>query len=524
LSILRNLFQGIFASRRDPKPDPEESASRGWAAVRAGRAGEAERIADAVIAGGRLPDGARGSVHWLRALARARQRKFVDALADYDIALERLPDSVQCRLDHCAALHVLGRFEEALGTLNAALKIDPKHKVALHNRGLVLRELARLDEAEASIRTALECDGDYHDARASLTMILIEQGRLDEAAREVDIVAAAEPQHAQLRWNRAVLLLLRGQFAAGWRDYECRLERPEHYPRPYRFPRWDGQPLAGASLLITAEQGLGDEILFASCFNEAIERARHCVIECEPRLQALFQRSFPSARVVGAKLESEPGWLKDAADVAAQIPAGSLPRMFRNDVTQFPAHRGYLAADPASVAAWRARLDRLGSGMKVGIAWTGGAMKTRRRTRSVALAEWLPILRVPGTHWVSLQYMDSGAEIEQLAATHGIEVHDWLERGADYDETASLVAALDLVITVTTALVHLAGALGKSVWVLVPANPEWRYMESGTTSPWYPSARLFRQSRLSDWSPVIDEVAAALSSAASRQDARKSPT
>ena len=512
MSILRSLFRGIFPQRKEVRSDPEETVTRGWASVRSGRVVEAEQIADAVIAGGSLADHTKAAVYWLRALARARQRKFVDALADYDVALERLPNSVDCRIDQCATLHILGRFEEALAAMEAALAIDPRHKVARHNRGLILRELARLDEADAAIREALVCDENYHDARASLAMILIEQGRLEEAAQAVAAVAAANPQHANMRWNRAVLQLLRGEFAPGWNDYECRLERPEHYRRPYRFPRWDGQPLAGASLLIAAEQGLGDEILFASCFNEAMERAGHCVIECEPRLQGLFARSFPSARVVGSKLESEPGWLKEGTDVEAQIPAGSLPGMFRNGVTQFPSHHGYLAADPLQVDAWRGRLDGLGTGLKVGIAWTGGAMKTRRSSRSLALEQWLPILRMNGAHFVSLQYMDSHAEIEQLAAAHGLEVHDWLERNADYDGTAALVSALDLVITVTTALVHLSGALGKPVWVLVPANPEWRYMASGTTSPWYPSARLFRQERLNDWSPVIDDVVAALSS------------
>ena len=514
MSILRNLVRGLVGGRvprNTAESNTPETLASGWKALRSGESKEAERTAEVLIAAGVGDDRSIAGAHWLRAVTRAHRSDFLGALADYDTALEFIAESINCRLGRCAVLHVLERFDEALAAAEEVLEIDPQNKIAHNYRGLMLRELARLDEAETALRRSLQLDPGYHDARANLAMILIEQGRLDDAHREIVTVAAATPQHAHMRWNRATLHLLRGEFAAGWRDYESRIERPEHYGRPYRFPRWSGEALDAGSLLIIAEQGIGDEILFASCFNDAIERAGHCVIECEPRLSGLFARSFPNARVIGSKNEARPVWLSDETRVAAQIEAGSLPGLFRNDVGQFPAHRGYLHADPVRVNAWRARLDALGGALKIGLSWTGGSMKTRRSTRSVPLEQWLPILSMQGNHYVSLQYVDSRKEIAEFAAAHRIQVHDWLEGGTDYEETAALVAALDLVITVTTSLAHLAGALGQRVWVLVPANPEWRYMTTGTGIPWYPSARMFRQTQLCDWSPVIDEVAAVLS-------------
>ncbi|MCG6876937.1 MAG: tetratricopeptide repeat protein [Betaproteobacteria bacterium] len=455
-------------------------------------------------------DNAESQVLHLRAEVRRWRNDIAGALADYESALALKPDSIQIRLDQSGTLHQIGRLKDALSATDAVLQMDHGHPLAHYIRGIVLREFGTPHEAEDALRCALKFSNDYLDARAKLALVLVEQGRLAEAESEIATVLAADPRHVDARWHLSTARLLRGDFAAAWPDYESRLERGDVHSRPYRYPRWDGSALGDGTLLIYAEQGMGDEILFASCFEDAIARAGRCVIECEPRLERLFARSFPHARVVGSKYQSAPGWLTSGPAVTAKIPAGSLAGLFRNRAGDFPARRGYLFADPERMAAWRARMGSLGAGPKVGIAWTGGSLKTRSTIRSLALAQWVPILRATGAEFVNLQYIDSAREIAELGLRHGLTVHHWPEALDDYDETAALVGALDLVICVTTAVSDLAGAMGKPVWVMVPASPEWRFQLEGETMPWYPSMRLFRQQRLHDWQPVIERVAGEL--------------
>jgi ADP-heptose:LPS heptosyltransferase len=196
---------------------------------------------------------------------------------------------------------------------------------------------------------------------------------------------------------------------------------------------------------------------------------------------------------------------QDPPDV--RVPIGSLPRFLRKEGGAFPRHTGYLTADAQRVAAWRDRLDALPGRKKVGLSWRGGLATTRRSVRSIELPQWLGLLKNEGVAFVSLQYGEPGGEIEALVREHGVVVHHWPEAIDDYDETAALVTALDIVVSVQTAIVHLAGALGKPVWALIPHVAEWRYGAAGEGMPWYPSVRLFRQARASDWDGVLARVA-----------------
>ena len=193
-----------------------------------------------------------------------------------------------------------------------------------------------------------------------------------------------------------------------------------------------------------------------------------------------------------------------------QIPMGSLPGLFRNSWDEFPRHGGYLRADPDRVAYWRARLDALGPGPKIGLSWRGGVAATRRHLRCIELEQLLPVMELPAT-FVSLQYGDCADDLSRLRLQHGRSLTHWQDALDDYEETAALTCALDLVISVCTAVIHLAGALGRPVWVLVPAIAEWRYMNRGERLPWYPSARLFRQTQPAVWESAIQRMAEQLS-------------
>ena len=184
--------------------------------------------------------------------------------------------------------------------------------------------------------------------------------------------------------------------------------------------------------------------------------------------------------------------------------------MLRNHAADFPAHRGYLIPDTAKVTAWRARLAALGPGLKVGLSWRGGTPGTGQAVRSIALDVLSPILSLPNAHFISLQYGDVGNEVAELRTRHGVDLHVWSDANADMDGVAALVASLDIVITVCTTAAHLAGALGKTAWVMVPVVAEWRYLETGTLIPWYPSLRLFRQQRHGVWDGVVSGIRAEL--------------
>ncbi len=407
-----------------------------------------------------------------------------------------------------------GEAESAAARFAEAARLDPDYVEALSNLGLVqFRHLGRFDEAEASLERALAGQPGFADALTNLGMLRHDQGRFEEAASLYDKALRADPHSHEARLNRSLLYLARGEYARGWAEYDARRQGSAHFVRRFeRYPEWDGTPARDRTLLVYGEQGLGDQLMFASCLPEAIAATRQCVIDCSPKLAALFKRSFPTAIVHGGpQNEADLSWLAQAPPIDLQIAFGSLPRHFRANLAAFPEHAGYLRSDPDKSARWRRRLAGLGSGLKVGISWRGGTSRTRRDLRSAALEQLLPLLVSPGAQFVSLQYTDSAAEIAAVSAAHGVHIEHWQEAIDDYDETAALVSALDLVVTVQTAVAHLAGALGRPAWVMVPVVPEWRYLLEGDRLPWYPSLRLFRQETAGQWRPTAERIAAELS-------------
>ena len=446
----------------------------------------------------------------LRARAAQARRDFAGAEADYRAALALKPDDPETAVEAAKLMYELNRFEEALDLAAAAARVCPDAAAARHWQGLMLRELGRYEESEAVLGAAHAAHPASADISCALALVLADAGRRGEAETLLREVLAREPGHSIARWQLAVLLLSLGRFREGWASYEIRLLRSDVYVRPRALPIWDGTAPPEGPLLVLAEQALGDELLFASCFPDLLDRVGAVIIECDPRLGELFARSFPRARIFAQRNPRAAAVTLPPGPVpAAQIAAGSLPALFRADAHDFPQHCGYLVADPVRVSRWQDRLSALGSGAKIGLSWRGGTAKTRRALRSVPIPALRPLLRRDDVHFVSLQYGHVDEELSVFAEL-GDRVQHWPEALNDYEETAALVVALDLVITVQTAVAHLAGALGRPVWVMVPASPEWRYLASGSSLPWYPTARLFRQRRVADWYEVISTVGSAL--------------
>lgn len=435
-----------------------------------------------------------------------KQKRYEDAIDCFILALHYRPDFAEAHFQLGLAQIHLEQFDQAIESLRAVVDLKPDYADAHCNLGYVLyKHREELDEAEAHLRRALELDPGKLEAQTNLAMVLDHRGHSDAALDMYERILTITPEDNEVRLNRSLILLARGDYARGWPEYEARRVLEAH--REFPFPEWDGTSLNQRVMLIHAEQGLGDEIMFASCLDEVIVQARHCVIECHQKLEKIFQRSFPAATVRGTlQTGKSQNWLGGEAGIDCKIGIGSLPLHFRRHRADFPAHSGYLKADPARKDYWRSRLGALGEGPKIGISWRGGAIRTRRYMRSIPLEEWTPLLRLPGMHFISLQYGECQDEIDAVSRTSGIRVHHWPEAIEDYDETASLASALDLVISVQTAVIHLAGALGRPVWVLVSSRPEWRYQEAGESLPWYPSVRLIRQATAGEWGPVMDQA------------------
>ncbi len=437
---------------------------------------------------------------------------FADALESYRAALAIDPDCVPALANLSALCLQLGDVDAARESIDRALRIAPENPDVHLRRGNVLLEQRLPGPAADSFREALRLRPDSVPARSALGFAHDLQGDLDGALGHYEQALAVDPGDVQAHLNRATIRLLREDYARGWEEYEWRLRSPAHAHLYGRFgrARWDGTSLAGRNILICAEQGLGDEILFASCIPDILAQAAHCVIDCEPRLAGLFRRSFPQATIHGGKQTDAVDWLESAGPIDVEIPSGSLPLRLRRSSDAFPQHAGYLRAAPERVSAWRERLRQLGAGPKIGLSWRGGVPQTGRGSRSIPLADLLPILRLSGVSFVNLQYNRGGGELANLRDRHGVDIHDWPEALDDYEETAALVTALDLTLSVCTAVVDLGGALGRPVWVMAPVRTDFRYGLRGDAMRWYPSARVFRQTRYGDWNPVIASVAAAL--------------
>lgn len=389
------------------------------------------------------------------------------------------------------------------------LALDPQADAGIwSNFGNSLARLERFAEAIPPLEQAVALAPQLLDARINLAYALYYAGQTAAAADELDAALRIECNDFDGRWFRAHLHLAAHRFAAGWRDYEFRTVQAGVSPRTVPFPLWRGGDLSGKTLLVTAEQGVGDQIMFVSCLPELMARTGRVILECEARLVPLFIRSFPAAQVVEQSPEPLPTWRDIGPDIDCHLPMGSLPAHFRPDPAAFSAASiPFLCPDPDALARCRERLATIGNGMKVGIAWRGGVALSRTRSRSLSLKEMAPLLRLPGCDFVSLQYGSCTEEIAALQVDTGIDLPHWPERLADLDEFAALTAALDLVVTVCSAPVHFAGALGKPALVLVPYAPEWRYAGIDGRMLWYPDVSLLPQPAPGDWASVLATAA-----------------
>ena len=518
-------FQLGEALFKQGRASEAEAAYREAIAADAANVAAAIRLGDLLRLGGRLAEAVavlesaldqdpESPAAWTAlGLVLREQGRAAAAIESFERALSLEPHSVQALHQIGSILRYENRIEEAELRFRQALKARPDDPRLLIELAMVLGDQMRYDEAFACIEQALAREPSSTLALAAKGILLDLTGREREAQALLESAAATAAGDSDVGYNLAIVRLRHGKFGAGWAGFELRRQKENFVGRYRKFPfrEWQGEPVDGKGILVYPEQGLGDEIMYASCLSDLAARGARIALECNPKLGELFRRSFPACTVLPRPRTMVNDWvnrIEPRPDY--QVPIGSLPRFFRNTLADFPGHHGYLKADPDKTAAWRERLAALGPARKIGLSWQGGVGHTGKARRSLTLEKLLPVLRLPGLEFVNLQYTEVRAELDELAALHGVRVHHWQEAIDDYDQTAALVCALDGVLTVCTALVHLTGALGRAATVLVPFGSDWRYGAEGSRMPWYPSIHLVRQTRIGDWSDVLERVAQGL--------------
>jgi Tfp pilus assembly protein PilF len=434
-----------------------------------------------------------------RAVALAALGRREEALAEFARVVRLRPGNAQAIHNHAATLHHLGRFAEALAGFEEAVRLSPAYAEAWFNRGNALRALERHDDALDAYAEAVRLRPGYADALLNRSTLLQDRGRFAEAMEGYLAALQARPDFPGAAWNLSLLLLLQGAYRDGWRLYESRLLEPglrDGYPR-LPVPAWRGDAdLRGRTLLVHAEQGLGDVLQFARYVPLLRARGVSVVFGVHKALVPLMATGLAGPEVT-VVTDGDP-----LPPVDASCPVMSLPLAFGTTLETVPWTGPYLRADAAKVAAWHERLGPPGR-LRVGVVWSGRAEHRNDRNRSLALQQLLPLLALP-VEWHSLQREYRPADEVLLRDTPAIRQHQ--DHLRDFSDTAALAACLDVVLTVDTSVAHLAGALGRPVWILLPHVPDFRWLLEREDSPWYPTARLFRQPAPGQWAPVLARV------------------
>jgi tetratricopeptide (TPR) repeat protein len=432
-----------------------------------------------------------------------------EALAAFQEVLARVPQHPEARLNSGIAQAALGFSEQAVAEFDHALTLVPGHPVAHFNRGIALYDLGRYADAVAAHDNALAAAPDHAGALLNRGRALAALNRLDDAIASYGKARALRKDDADSHFMESLALLTLGDYRRGFEKYEWRWRRsgmPEQKSRSR--PLWLGDyPLARKTVLIHAEQGFGDTIQFARYVPLLAAAGANVVLEVQPELTALMARLDGAISVI-ARGEAPP----QQFDV--HCPLGSLPLAFKTEPATVPANIPYLAADDEHLRKWSARLGALPR-PRIAIAWAGNPSHLNDRNRSIAFAQLAALFTPPlagegreGARFISIQ-REIRSEDTALLAGEARVTHVGAEL-ENFSDTAAAIALADLVISVDTAVAHLAGAMGRPLWMLVPFAPDWRWTLDGETSPWYPTARLFRQTTLGDWDSVIARVGAEL--------------
>jgi tetratricopeptide (TPR) repeat protein len=430
-------------------------------------------------------------------------KRFGDALKSYEEALKLNPDYAEAYNNLGNTLQELGRFEDALKSYDLALRIRPDYADAFYDRGNAFQALKRFGDALKSYEEALKLNPDYAEAYNNLGKTLQELGRFEDALKSYEEALKLNPDYTEATWNKSLLLILIGDYLEGWTLYESRLEKEDtkkDYPS-YPQVAWRGQEnIQGKKILISSEQGLGDTIQFVRYLEKIHQVGAEIVLQVPKTLSNITSTIRAPITVIDNKSK--------LPEFDAYCPLLSLPHVFKTTVETIPASVPYLSADQQKVSEWDQELG-VKTITRIGLAWSGAGGHKNDHNRSIPLELLTNLIDLP-VEWHSLQKEYRAEDKKVLESITALKQHqDHLE---DFTDTAALIECMDLVISVDTSVAHLAGALGKPIWILLPFVPDYRWMLEREDCPWYPTAKLLRQDETRDWRKVINRVVSSLRS------------
>ena len=437
-----------------------------------------------------------------------------EAIENYKHAIRLRPDFAEAYSNLGIALKDRGQLAEAVENYKQALQLKPDCAEIYHNMGVALRDQGKFTEAIENYKQAIRLKPNYAEAYNNLGAALKDCGHCAEAIENYERAIQLKPDYVEAQWNQSLALLLSGRIAEGWKKYQQRYDRLNTltYPYHYQEPLWDGSSFVGKRLFVRYQQGLGDNIQFVRYLPMVKARGGTVIYETKKSLLGLLQGFSEIDELVEASPDGKP-----AVELDFYVSLMDLPRIFGTTLETIPAKVPYIHADPAKAEYWRDKLA--GPDFKVGIVWAGKSTHRNDLNRSCPLEHFAVLAGIDGVRLYGLQKGEAAAQVEELAdkmtiANLGAEFKD-------FADSAAAIENLDMVISVDTAVLHLAGAMGKPVWALLPFAPDWRWMLNRQDSPWYPTMRLFRQKKWGQWIPVFQRVAEELRKAAATEIRRQ---
>lgn len=504
---------------------PNNATARNAAGVLLERTGRLSAALEQYEASWRLdPDGP--DIYLNLGLAAWKLDMLEGAERFFRIHLSKNPERVDGAINLAGVLRDKGDYADAIEILRRAIYTAEDNTELWNSLGTVLLESGDPEQAETFYRESLRLDEGFARGWHNLAFSLDLRGRLDEALQAFDTALespASKTDEMEMRHGRALSLLASGDLQSGWDEYDVRLDPDYREATVFKIgaPRWRGEAgeLAGKRVLLVGEQGLGDEVLFMNACAELIEAVGlegQVLIACEPRLVSLFARSFPQAKIgphITKQLEGRKfrfvAWLEREGGADLWLPMGDMAGLFRRSLDAFPDH-AFLTPDPERVAAFKAQLDAMGDGPKLGLVWKSMLMAGKRAKYFSPFEQWRPVLQTPGAVFVNLQYGDTDAELARAQKDYGVEIHqiEGLDLKNDLEGVAALGAALDLAMGPMNASTNLAAAAGGEVWFLAYKS-HWPLLGSGAL-PWYAGSRAFSPEEWGDWTGAMNRMAGAL--------------
>lgn len=455
-------------------------------------------------------------------VALIKSARFEEAIAALQRALAIQPSYCRALTNLGKAMREAGRLPEAIARLREAIAAEPNHPPALVNLGDALAASGQLEAAEHVLDRAIQLAPALVEAHMARGIVKLQSGRVQDSIDDLRNAIALAPAHADAHSNLAHALFCSGNWEAAWPHFEYRFQRHAYRGKlnvPPGIARWDGTVWQDLELWLIGEQGLGDQLQFARYAQPLSSVGVRCVIACDPRIVKILALANIAARVVPFVTGPELHGSAASASTSRHIPLLSLPSWHRTQREAVPAANGYLVADESSVRLWSERLADA-RGLRVALAWAGNpAMETGRYLgRSPPLSALAPLMKVPEVSFISVQKHAGVDQLEAVSFGKQIRQLPELDPGPDaFLDTAAVLKCVDLLVTSDTAVAHLGGALGVPTWLCLMHEPDWRWMRTGSATPWYASMRLFRQPAPGDWACVFTDVANALALHASKR-------